>query len=89
MCTYATEVIGVRASAKGAEGWFAATRASVYYDHPTHLPDGHALIVDVLDASGRRAALELDAPSARRLARAIVAALESVPAPLLEAGGRD
>ena len=85
MCTYATEVIDVRASAKGPRGWFAASRASVYYDHPTHLPDGHALIVDVLDERrGERAALELDAASARALAGAILRALDAVPAALLE-----
>ena len=84
MCTYATEVIDVRASAKGARGWFTGSRASVYYDHPTHLPDGHALIVDVFDADrGERCALELDAASARALAGAILRALDAIPAGLL------
>lgn len=83
MCTYSTDVIDVRASAKGPDGWLRATRASVYYDHPAHLPDGHALIVDLLDEGGRRVAIELDATSALALASAITRALDAVPAELL------
>jgi hypothetical protein len=87
MCTYATERIELHGSAKGPSGWFHATTASVYYDHPVHAPAGHTLNIDVLspgDGPSARVALELTADSARALAAAIELALASVPAELLE-----
>ncbi|HTT58789.1 MAG TPA: DUF6295 family protein [Acidimicrobiales bacterium] len=86
MCTYQTELFDVRASAKTAEGWAPMTRAMVYVDHPIHLAAGHALMIDFLNPSGgpsARAALEMDAHSARALARAILTSLDSVPEGLL------
>lgn len=87
MCTYHTERIEVRGSAKGPDGWFRATTASVYYDHPVHAPAGHTLNIDVLaldEGPSARVALELSAQSARALAAAIEAALAAVPADLVE-----
>jgi Family of unknown function (DUF6295) len=87
MCTYATERIELKGSAKGPTGWFRATTASVYYDHPVHAPADHTLNIDVLapaDGPSARVALELTADSARALAAAIEQALASVPAELLE-----
>jgi hypothetical protein len=87
MCTYTTERIELRGSAKGAQGWFSATTASVYYDHPVHAPAGHTLNIDVLapaDGPSARVALELTAESALALADAIRAALAAVPADLIE-----
>lgn len=87
MCTYTTERIELRGSAKGPQGWFTATTASVYYDHPVHAPAGHTLNIDVLapaEGPSARVALELTAESARALAAAIEAALQSVPADLVE-----
>ena len=87
MCTYTTERIELRGSAKGSAGWFSATTASVYYDHPVHAAAGHTLNIDVLspaDGPGARVALELTAESARALAAAIESALAAVPADLLE-----
>jgi hypothetical protein len=87
MCTYTTERIDVSGSAKGPQGWFKATTASVYYDHPVHAPAAHTLNIDVLapgDGPAARVALELTAESARALAAAIEAALASVPAELIE-----
>lgn len=87
MCTYATDVVAVTASAKGATGWFRATSASVYVDHPVHFPVGHALMVDLLNPEigpSARVAIELDAESARALATSILRALDSAPAGLLE-----
>ena len=87
MCTYTTQILEVSASAKGASGWFRATSASVYVDHPVHFPAGHALMIDVLHTGGGlsgRVGLELDAASARALAEAILSTLDSVPAGLLE-----
>ena len=87
MCTYNTEVLEISASAKGAAGWFRATTASVYFDHPVHYGAGHALMIDVLNQSrgpSARMALELDAASARALAESILRTLDSVPNELLE-----
>jgi hypothetical protein len=87
MCTYNTEVLELTGSAKGATGWFAATSASVYFDHPVHHPAGHALMIDVLNperGASARVGLELDAHSARALAEAILRTLASVPEGLIE-----
>jgi hypothetical protein len=86
MCTYQTEQIKVTGSGKGADGWFSVTDASVYYDHPVHAPAEHSLNIDFLNPGrgpSARVAVELTAESARALARAIEAALDSVPAELL------
>jgi len=87
VCTYETERISVTGSAKGADGWFRATDATVYYDHPVHFGAGHALMVDVINpelGASSRVGLELNAASARELAMAILRSLDSVPEDLLE-----
>jgi hypothetical protein len=87
VCTYATESVALRASAKGTTGWFDADRATVYFDHPVHLPAGHALMVDVLNPErgpSARVALEMDPESARALAEAILRALDRVPPSLVQ-----
>jgi hypothetical protein len=86
MCTYQTEQISVTGSGKGASGWFALTGATVYFDHPVHAMAEHTLNIDFLNPGrgpSARVAVELTAESARELARAIEAALASVPAALL------
>ncbi|MGH3275230.1 MAG: DUF6295 family protein [Streptosporangiaceae bacterium] len=86
MCTYRTEKIKVTGSGKGADGWFAVTDATVYFDHPVHARAEHTLNVDFVNP-GRgpqaRVAVELTAESARELARAIEAALGAVPAGMI------
>ena len=87
MCTYQTEHVALNASGKTARGWAALTEASVYFDHPVHFNAGHALMIDVLNPAlgpDARVALELDARSARDLARTILAALDAVPAELID-----
>jgi hypothetical protein len=87
MCTYTTERVELAGSAKGPHGWFTATTASVYYDHPVHAPAEHTLNIDVLAPAlgpSARVALELTAESARALAAAIESALAAVPGDLLE-----
>ena len=87
MCTYETERIALTGSAKGADGWFRATNATIYYDHPVHFGAGHALMVDVINPSlgaSSRVGLELNAESARELALAILRSLDGVPANLLQ-----
>src|ERR1700757_623978 len=83
MCTYLTEKIGVDGSGKGATGWFTATEATVYVDHPLHAPSGHPvnthLLTPALGASAR-VALELTEETALALADAIRRAIASAPA---------
>ena len=86
MCTYLTERISISGSGKGPAGWFKATDASVYFDHPVHAQAEHTLNIDFLapgDGPAARVAVELTAESARALAKAIEATLESVPPGLL------
>ena len=64
-------------------GWLdQVTDGSVYLDHPVHAPFGHSLNIDFLapelGPSGR-VAVELSQESARALAKAIEAVLESAP----------
>jgi hypothetical protein len=83
VCTYQTIRLAVRGSGKGADGWFAVTDASVYFDHPVHFGAEHSLNVDLLNPGlgpGFRVALELDPSSARALARGILDALDDMPA---------
>ncbi len=87
MCTYTTERLDIAGSAKGPHGWFATTRATVYFDHPVHHPRTHAVMIDFLNPDrgpSARVGLELDPVSARRLAEAILATLDGAPAQLLE-----
>ncbi|HEU5033668.1 MAG TPA: DUF6295 family protein [Mycobacteriales bacterium] len=82
MCTHDTAVLAVSGSAKGATGWFRATDASVYFDHPVHALADHTLNIDVrrpVDGPAARVALELTAASARELAQTILRVLDAHP----------
>ena len=82
MCTYLTEKVSISGSGKGPSGWFRLTDASVYFDHPVHAQAEHTLNIDFLDPAGgpaARVAVELTAESARALAKAIQATLDSAP----------
>jgi hypothetical protein len=86
MCTYQTDKVALRGSAKARQGWIKVTDATVYFDHPIHFPAGHALMIDVTDPSrgpDARVALELDPNSARALAESILRTLDQVPPDLL------
>jgi hypothetical protein len=76
VCTYVTNRADVAGSALIDGDWRRVDRAVVYFDHPQDLPAEHALCIDVW-GDGCRAAVELDAASARRLAETILATLES------------
>jgi Family of unknown function (DUF6295) len=83
MCSYLTVRAEVTGSAKGPEGWFSMTSASVYFDHPFHAPYEHSLNIDFANPTGgpgARVAVELSADSARELVRCIEAALEAAGA---------
>jgi hypothetical protein len=82
MCTYLTEKIAVEGSGKGATGWFGASEATVYVDHPVHAQYGHTVNIDVLAPAlgpSARVALELTEETALALADAIRAAVASAP----------
>jgi hypothetical protein len=86
MCTYRTANVEVSGSGKGPSGWFALTRASVYFDHPVHAPAEHTLNVDLLNPDrgpSARVAMELDPDAARALALAILEMLDTAPPELL------
>lgn len=79
MCTMIMERTAVEGSGKGSSGWFTLTEANVSYDHPFHASVEHALNIDFVNEAagpGARVAVELTAESARRLADAILVALD-------------
>ncbi len=85
VCTYITANVQAQGSAKGPDGWFAITDASVYFDHPVHAQLGHSLNIDLRNPTlgpAARVAAELTAESARALALAILEILDGVPAGL-------
>jgi hypothetical protein len=82
VCTYETTTLAVTGSGKGADGWFALSDATVYFDHPVHASAEHTLNIDLRNPArgpGYRVAVELDPASARELAEAILASLDSAP----------
>ena len=87
MCNYATMSTALEGSAKGPNGtWFRVTDATVYFDHPVHAQAEHTLNIDFLDPGAgpsARVAVELTAESARALAKAIQATLDSAPPGLI------
>jgi hypothetical protein len=83
MCTYATEHVVVRGSAKAAGTWAPLARASVYVDHPYAAPLEHTLNIDLFsdsDGRSRQVALELSLESAAALLEAVTQALVARPA---------
>jgi hypothetical protein len=85
VCTYLTEQLPAEGSAKGPDGWFRLTDATVYFDHPVHAMAEHSLNIDfAAPAQGpaARVAVELTAETARALVIAIEKALVSAPAEL-------
>jgi hypothetical protein len=89
MCTYETEFLQVRGSAKGPANWLRVTDASVYVDHPVHAMAGHTLNIDLRNPAqgpAARVAIELHPDAARALAEAILQSLAAVPDAVLEAG---
>ena len=77
MCTYVTSTVAMSGSGATAGGeWFALERGVVYFDHPQDAPVDHALCIDFRGEGLERVAVELDAESARRLARSILDMLD-------------
>lgn len=74
MCTSISGQIATKGSAKGASGWFSLSHVTVGYDHPAHLHDNHAILLDFVNhdlGPAARVAVELSADSARELITAL------------------
>jgi hypothetical protein len=68
----------VRGSGKGAAGWFPVSQANIGYDHATHAPFEHALLLDFANPAlgpSARVAIELNLASGRALVEQLQAAI--------------
>ncbi len=83
MCTMIAVTTPISGMAKGEQGWFPITQATVGYDHATHSVEEHALLLDFtnygigLDA---RVAFELDLESGRALLAQLQSAISQAEA---------
>lgn len=71
MCTTISIKQAISGSGKGSQGWFHLDHAYLGYDHPSHVQEEHAVLLDfVNEAAGphARVAVELPLESARALA---------------------
>jgi hypothetical protein len=78
MCTMISMRTPISGSAKGAAGWFSVSQANVGYDHATHAPLEHALLLDFVNPAlgpSARVAVELDLASGRALIEQLEAAI--------------
>jgi Family of unknown function (DUF6295) len=88
MCTNILQQEQIEGCGKGAKGWFALSGINVSYDCPYHIDLDHALNIDFVNEAkgpGARVAVELTPESARKLVKAILAALEEADGWLSEA----
>ncbi|HEX4864984.1 MAG TPA: DUF6295 family protein [Acidimicrobiales bacterium] len=88
MCTSINESVVVHGAARGGSGWFQLARATVGFDHSTHTPAEHALLLDFSNydlGTAARVALELDIESGRALLNALQAAIMAAEATGLRA----
>ena len=79
MCTYVSRATELTGTARGIEDdqWFPLATAVVTFDDPQDALLEHALCLDIRGRANERVAVEIDAESARRLAEAILAVLDS------------
>jgi hypothetical protein len=78
MCTMISKTAAVSGSAKGDDGWFPVTHACVGFDHATHGPHEHMLLLDFLNRDlgpSARVGIELDLASGRALLAELQAAI--------------
>jgi hypothetical protein len=83
MCTNILQQAQIEGRGRGVKGWFALRGINVSYDCPYHIDLDHALNIDFVNEAkgpGARVAVELTPESARKLAKAILAALEEAEA---------
>ena len=70
MCTYISHSTDIAGSGKGSTGWFAVSQANVGFDHATHAPLDHALLLDFVNPAlgpGARVAVEMNIASGKAL----------------------
>lgn len=70
MCTMISQTAPIRGSGKGTSGWFTVSQVSVGFDHATHAPFEHALLLDFVNpafGAGARVAVEMNLASGRAL----------------------
>ena len=78
MCTMISIQQKISGSGKAGSGWFHLSQANVGYDHATHAPVEHALLLDFVNPEmgpGARIAVELDLASSKALVEQIQAAI--------------
>ena len=83
MCTNILQQARIEGCGKGTKGWFTLSGINVSYDCPYHIDLDHALNIDFVNevkGPGARVAVELTPESARKLVKAILAALEEAEA---------
>jgi Family of unknown function (DUF6295) len=70
MCTFICHSTGIAGSGKGAAGWFEVSQANVGFDHATHAPLEHALLLDFVNPAlgpDARVAVEMNIASGKAL----------------------
>lgn len=75
MCTTISCKTPMSASGKGVANWFSADHVYLAYDHPSHAPDEHAVLIDFVNETGgarARVAIELSRDAARKLAASLL-----------------
>lgn len=82
MCTTISTRAELRGSAKGPHGWFRFEHVQVGYDHPAHIRDEHAVLLDLVDESRgvERVAVELCREAARALAHQLLRTVDEAEA---------
>ncbi len=83
MCTMISNTAAVSGAAKGAQGWFAVTHACVGFDHATHGPAEHMLLLDFMNRDlgpAARVGVELDLASGRALLAELQAVIDAAEA---------
>lgn len=83
MCLMIAMSAPVTGSGRGPSGWFPLTRVNVGFDHATHAPLEHALLLDFVNpdlGAGARVAVELDLASGRALVAQLQAAIAAAEA---------
>ena len=85
MCTFISHSTEIAGSGKGTAGWFTLSQANVGFDHATHAPLEHALLLDFVNPAlgpAARVAVEMNIASGK----ALIARLQAVIAEAEQSG---
>jgi hypothetical protein len=83
VCTTISETTAIIGMGKAQVGWFPVNRATVAFDHTTHMGAEHALLLDFANydlGTDARVALEMDVASGWALLERLREALEAAEA---------